>query len=187
MIGSLAKQQERVLNELPWIHCTQCTKQNPNGCGVDAWYNLTGNAGTSSGLNFTYSGNAGYFVGVNFEEFLPPPGTTATFEAAATAAPSSCCVTSTGPPVNASGTDLVFENRGGNAQVQWNSCTDILDYNGGCFRLNATSTVQIIHPDPSLHCLFVHESVVSERMPLLYVQLVEDKPSRRLAIDRGGR
>src|SRR5690242_5047418 len=86
-----------------WVHCPNCLVSNPNGFTADAFYNLSGNAGTDQGITLTLSGSSGTVFSVNFVELLPPPGTTASLDTSGTAAPSNC-VTCNGPTLTLTGT-----------------------------------------------------------------------------------
>ena len=125
-----------------WIYCSACHVTNPSGFTADAWYNLTGSAGFDGAnpFGFTLSGSAGTFLSANFVELLPPPGTTASFDAAGTAAPSGC-TTCTAASLAISGTDAIWQNPGGGPNINWNawSAPYFSDYNGGGVCLNCTS------------------------------------------------
>src|SRR6267378_264767 len=47
-----------------WIKCPNCHIFNPAGYSVDAWYNLTGNAGTTQGITINLSGQSGAFFNI---------------------------------------------------------------------------------------------------------------------------
>src|SRR5260370_6792398 len=66
---------------------------------VDMAYNLTGNAGTSQ-ITINLSGASGAVLGANFFEFLPPAGSTASFDTAGPAFFMSCSGTSSGCALN---------------------------------------------------------------------------------------
>jgi hypothetical protein len=127
-----------------WVHCPNC--HATNHYNIDAWYNLSGNAGTSTGISITLSGASGFFSG-QFIEVLPPPGTTASFDASAIATPTNCSGTSSTPCTAASlagsisATDVIIQNDGGAAEAAWNSWSApyIEDANGYGICLNCTS------------------------------------------------
>jgi len=125
-----------------WIKCPNCHVTNPvNGGNLDAWYNLTGNAGTTQNITVTLTGvSGGNGMGINFEEFLPPAGTTASFDASGTATPSPC-TTCTGVGLNITGTDFIWMNPGNGTQVDWKSVSApwIIAGNGSMINVNATS------------------------------------------------
>ena len=130
-----------------WVHCPNCHVTNASGFNADAWYNLSGNAGTTSGITFTLSGSSGNVFAVNFYELLPPLGYTASFDAAATATPTSC-TTCSGPTLVLAATDAVIMNPGGASAAGWNACAApyITDANGSCIGLDVpagSSTPQI--------------------------------------------
>ena len=120
-----------------WVHCATCHVTNASGFNADAWYNLSGNSGTISGITFNLSGSSGNVLSANFYELLPPPGYTASFDVAATAAPSSC-TTCTGPTLVLAATDAVIMNPGGAPSAGWNACSApyITDPNGSCIGLD---------------------------------------------------
>lgn len=125
-----------------WTACPNCHVQNPSGFNADAWYNLSGSAGfAGSGMTITLSGSSGSVFSVNFVELLPPPGTTASFDVAGTAAPSNC-MTCNGPTLALTGTDAVWMNPGGSGSLSWNASGPspyFTDYNGGTVGLNIPS------------------------------------------------
>ena len=128
-----------------WIHCPNCHAANPSGYNIDAWYNLTGSAGTSTGISITLSGNSGFFSG-QFIEILPPPGSTASYDTSGIATPTNCSGTSSTPctAVSLSGisaTDVIVQNDGGAAEAAWNSWSApyIEDANGYGICLDCTS------------------------------------------------
>src|SRR5262249_8026791 len=123
-----------------WVHCPNCHITNPSGFTADAWYNLSGNAGTTSGISFTLSGSSGNVFSVNFYELLPPPGATASFDASAAATPSSC-TTCNGPTLVLAATDAVIMNPGGAPATGWNACRApyVTDSNGSCIGLDLSA------------------------------------------------
>jgi len=123
-----------------WVKCPNCHVFNSSGFSVDAWYNLTGNAGTVTGITINLSGTSGAFFNINFFEALPPPGTTAVYDDSGSVA-RAACTTCTGVNLNITGTDIIFYNPGGASQATWNSWSSpyVTDTNGGAFSLNATS------------------------------------------------
>ncbi len=129
-----------------WVHCPNCHSTNPSGHNIDAFYNLTGNAGTTAGITITLSGNSGFFSG-QFIEILPPPGATASFDTSGIAAPSNCSGTSSTPctavslPGISGNTDVIVQSDGGAAEAAWNSWSApyIEDANGYGICLNCTS------------------------------------------------
>jgi hypothetical protein len=125
-----------------WIKCPNCHIRNPAGPNEDAWYNLTGNAGTTQNITVNLSGaSGGNGIGINFMEALPPAGFTASYDDSGSVAPA-LCTTCTGVQLNnISATDIIFENPGGGGQAFWNSVSApwTLDINGGQFNLNTTS------------------------------------------------
>ena len=130
-----------------WVHCPNCHATNPSGFNVDAWYNLSGNAGEDgSHLAFTLSGSAGSFISVNFEELLPPPGTTASYDTSGVSTPTNCSGTSATPcagvSLTLSGTDAVISNPGGGPHASWNSWSApyITTSNGSGWALNVSGT-----------------------------------------------
>ena len=125
-----------------WIHCPNCHVDNPNGFDADAWYNLTGNAGTVQGITATLSGSSGSFISANFYEMLPPPGSTASYDGSGNAFSSAACSTCTGAAISGlTGTDVIIQNPGGGPQANWNawSAPYITTANGSGICLNCTS------------------------------------------------
>jgi hypothetical protein len=128
-----------------WIQCPNCHVSNPAKYTVNAWYNLTGNAGTdgSSGKTITInlSGTSGAFMNVDFYEMLPPSGTTASYDDSGSVIGTNC-TTCTGVALNnVTGTDIVIQNAG-IAVAAWNSFSPsswVVDRNGGAYNLNTTS------------------------------------------------
>ena len=120
-----------------WVHCANCQVTNPSGFSADAWYNLSGNAGTTSGITFNLSGSSGTVLSANFYELLPPPGYTASLDTAGKATQSSC-TTCSGPTLVLAATDAVIMNPGGAAAAGWNACSApyITDANGSCIGLD---------------------------------------------------
>ncbi len=134
-----------------WVHCLNCKVTNlctagVNGCPStggftsDAWYNLSGNAGTTTGISFTMSASS-TFTNTTFYEFLPPPGTTAIYDDSGTAAPVGCNPCTGVQLNNITGTDLVLQMQGGPAA--WNSFSApyslTADGNGYALNVNAGS------------------------------------------------
>lgn len=111
-----------------WLLCpaSSCHKfeQALNGGigeNVDVAYNLTGNAGTTQ-VTVGFSGGSGTFAGANFFEFLPPPGATASFDAAGTNSSPTCTTACQGVgPLTLSATDLVLQLIVGNGPVGWHA------------------------------------------------------------------
>ena len=124
-----------------WIKCPNCHIFNPSGYNIDAWYNLTGNAGTTQGITINLSGTSGAFMNINFFELLPPPGTTASYDDSGSVIRTGCTTCTAVQLNNITGTDVIIENPGGASQASWNSWSApyITDYNGGAYSLNTTS------------------------------------------------
>jgi hypothetical protein len=124
-----------------WVHCPKCAVRNPSGYSGDAWYNLSGNAGTFQGINFTLSASSGSFVSVNFIELLPPPGTTASYDDSGNAAPTGCTTCTAVGGLNITGTDAIWQDPGGASQLKFNSWSApyITTANGSGIALNTTS------------------------------------------------
>jgi len=124
-----------------WIKCPNCHTFNPSGFSVDAWYNLTGNAGTTQGITINLSGASGAFFNINFWEVLPPAGATASYDASGSAIGTNC-TTCTGVQLsNISATDVILTNPGGASHNAWNSWSApyITTLNGGAYSLNTRS------------------------------------------------
>lgn len=124
-----------------WVHCPNCHVDNPAQYNTDAWYNLSGNAGTSTGISFTLSGSSGAFLGANFIEVLPPPGSTASYDDSVSGTVPAC-TTCTAPNMNnITGTDVIIRNDGGGQPLQWNSWSApyMTDANGFAIGLNVTT------------------------------------------------
>ena len=122
-----------------WVRCPNC--HSVNNSSVDAWYNLSGNAGVTQGISFTLSGNAGAYLGATFIEVLPPPGTTPAYDDSGSSIQSNCTTCSAVTLSNITGTDAIIRNDGGAAPVQWNSWSApyMTDSNGFAIGLNVTS------------------------------------------------
>jgi len=124
-----------------WIKCPNCHIFNPAGYSVDAWYNLTGNAGTTQGITINLSGQSGAFFNIDFFEILPPAGSTASLDDSASVIRTNCTVC-TGATLNITATDMILYNPGGKAaQADWKaySAPYITDTNGGAHSINTTS------------------------------------------------
>lgn len=87
---------------------------------VDMAYNLTGAAGTTS-VTVNLSGGSGTIFGANFFEFLPPPGSTASFDAAATNLSTNCSGTCPGVGLTITGTDVILQSMHANSASTWNA------------------------------------------------------------------
>ena len=122
-----------------WVHCPKCAVRNTYS--ADAWYNLSGNAGTYQGITFTLSGGSGSFVSVNFIELLPPPGSTASYDDSGSARPTNCITCTAVGGLNITGTDAIWQNPGGASQLKFNSWSApyITTANGSGIALNTTS------------------------------------------------
>lgn len=124
-----------------WIKCPNCHTFNPSSFSIDAWYNLTGNAGTTQNITIRLSGVSGAFFNINFFEALPPAGTTASYDDSGSIFQNNC-TTCTSVQLNGiTGTDIIFHNPGGASQASWNSWSApyIEDMNGAAYSLNTTS------------------------------------------------
>ena len=124
-----------------WFPCPNCHISNPSGYTVNAWYNLTGNAGTTQNITINLSGTSGAFFNIDFFEILPPVGATASLDDSGSTIGSNCTVC-TEPALNVTATDMILYNPGGKAaQADWKAYSSpvITDVNGGGFNLNTTS------------------------------------------------
>ncbi len=121
--------------------CPNCHAFNPLGFSIDAWYNLTGNAGTFQNITINLSGLSGAFFNINFFELLPPPGTTASYDDSGSVIRTGCTTCTSVQLNNITGTDVIIHNPGGASQAAWNSWSApyITDENGGAYSLNTTS------------------------------------------------
>jgi len=129
-----------------WVHCPNCQAHSA-ALWTDAWYNLTGNAGTFQAITVTFSGSIR--PNLNFVEILPPPGQTASFDTSGSATPTNCSGTSSTPCTGVTlagggtlgGTDAVWTNPGGASGSGWNDCSApyITTANDGCLALNTNS------------------------------------------------
>lgn len=122
-----------------WIHCPNCHGTNASGFNVDAWYNLTGTAGTSQNISMTLSGSSGAVFGETFYEALPPAGSTASLDASGIATSVGCQTCAT-PSLTLTATDLVIINPGGASSHGFDSFPSpyITDWNGAGIGLNIT-------------------------------------------------
>jgi hypothetical protein len=126
-----------------WIKCPNCHASDNAGNNVDAIYNLTGNAGTTQNITINLSGPSGNAFNVDFVEFMPPAGTTASLDASGSIN-NGLCTTCSGVNLGAlTATDFVMQTPGP-AVASWNSVSApgdnwIVDTNGGAFKLNTTS------------------------------------------------
>jgi hypothetical protein len=144
---------------------------------VDMAYNLTGSAGTSQ-ITFNLSGGSGSILGANFFEFLPPPGSTASFDTAGTTSSSSCAGTCTGVALTLSGTDVVLQSMHANNASAWNSWSSpytTLPLGEGLF-LNATSgaapTVKVSGTGAVVHAIAFKSSLGTFSSPTLPMSVV---------------
>ena len=94
-----------------WTQCAACSISGPLVTS-SVYYQIGGAAGITSDINMTLSAGAGGVFSANFAEFLPPPGTTPSFDVASTATRTSCnpC---TGASLVPTATDLIFSAGGG--------------------------------------------------------------------------
>src|SRR6267142_2968951 len=124
-----------------WIKCPNCHAFNPSGFSIDAWYNLTGNAGTTQNITINLSGASGAFFNINFFELLPPPGTTASYDDSGSVIRTGCTTCTAVQLNNITATDIIIENPGGASQAAWNSWSApyVTDTNGGAYSLNTRS------------------------------------------------
>jgi len=83
-------------------------------------YSLTGPAGTNS-IKVQLSGNSGAILGVNFFEFLPPAGATASFDTAGTTSSTTCGGTCAGVGLTISATDVILQSMHANNTPVWNA------------------------------------------------------------------
>jgi hypothetical protein len=107
---------------------------------VDMAYNLTGNAGTTA-VTFNLSGGSGTILGANFFEFLPPAGSTASFDTAGTTSSTTCTTACPGVGLSLSGTDVILQSMHANNASTWNAWSSpytSLPLGEGLY-LNATS------------------------------------------------
>jgi hypothetical protein len=122
-----------------WIHCTACfVSDATTGHQIDVWYNLTGTAGTTTGVKLNYSGTISSGpVSALFTEILPPAGHSAFYDTAATAVNPSC-TSCTGAPVQLAATDAVVQISAGFSPSGWNACSAPYetDYASNCIGLN---------------------------------------------------
>jgi len=113
----------------------------------DLAYGFGGAPGTTN-ITVNLSGPAAQFFGGNFMEILPPPGSTPSFDTAATNT-SSSCTTCTAPNLTLKGTDAVIAVLSGNGAANWNSFSSpyITDVASNGIGLNITNgagpTVQV--------------------------------------------
>ena len=148
-----------------WTHCTNCVIGN--NFFLDAYYNLCQPqsncpVGTTT-VNFVMSGSVA-FLNSNFVEILPPDGTfcgqaagtfcTPSLDTSGHAVGSNCNATPcSAVSLTTTATDFIWQNPGGNGQVQWNSWSSpyVQDANGGAFLPNtpvgtiAAPTVQMVN------------------------------------------
>lgn len=128
-----------------WVRCTSCFVSNSTvGHQIDVWYSLNGAAGTTTGITANFSGTISSGpLALLFTEILPPPGTTASFDTAATAFTASRCTNCSGAPVNLAATDGVVQITAGFTAVGWNSCSSpyVMDYASNCVGLNISGSV----------------------------------------------
>lgn len=124
-----------------WVKCPNCHTFNPSSFSIDAWYNLSGNAGTTQNITIKLSGLSGAFFNINFFEALPPAGTTASYDDSGSVIRNNCTTCTSVALSNITGTDIIFHNPGGASQASWNSWSSpyIEDMNGGAYSLNTTS------------------------------------------------
>lgn len=120
-----------------WVHCPNCHGINASGFNVDAWYNLTGLAGTSQNISITLSASSGAVFGETFYEILPPAGSTASFDTSNVGTGSNCTSCAT-PALTLTATDAVIINPGGAASHGFDSYASpyITDWNGAGIGLN---------------------------------------------------
>jgi hypothetical protein len=101
-----------------WTICSTCHIYDPTVArAISVAYNLTGNTGTGS-VTVNLTGNSGTVFSGNFFEFLPPAGSTASFDTAATSV-STSCTTCTGVGLTLSATDLVIQRDAANSPSSW--------------------------------------------------------------------
>ena len=123
-----------------WTLCPNCHVFNSTlSRNEDIAYNLTGNPGTTS-ITVNLSGASSGQFGLNFVEVIPPPGSTASFDAAGTSATTSC-TTCTGVGLNISATDVIIQSVAATSPSTWNawSAPYITLPLGEGLNLNATS------------------------------------------------
>jgi len=125
-----------------WTECVACRISITNHHAF-VFYAFGGTAGST---NFTVStpGNSGS-LSVNFLEFLPPSGATASFDASATATPTcgGAPATCVGAGLTVSGTDFVYEFLDGTANPTWNNWPSpwLEIHTANAAVINATGTI----------------------------------------------
>ena len=95
-----------------WVKCpaSACAATDASlGESIDMIYNLTGTTATNGTITVTMSGNTTGFWQMKFTEILPPPGYTASFDAAGTNDNPSCSASCTAVALTLSGTDAVYQ------------------------------------------------------------------------------
>jgi hypothetical protein len=124
-----------------WIKCPNCHIFNPASFSIDAWYNLTGNAGTSQGITINLSGLSGAFFNINFFEVLPPAGSTASYDDSGSVIGTNCTTCTAVQLNNITATDIIIANPGGGSQADYKAWSSpyITDLNGGAYSINTNS------------------------------------------------
>jgi len=123
-----------------WVHCPNCHAVNPSGFSADAWYNLTGIAGTNQNIAVTLSSSSGAVFGETFYEILPPAGFTASYDTSGVATGTACQTCAT-PSLTLTATDAVIINPGGASSHGFDSYSApyFVDWNGAGIGLNINS------------------------------------------------
>jgi hypothetical protein len=107
---------------------------------VDMAYQFAGAAGSTS-VTVDLSGGSGTIFGANFFEFLPPAGSTASFDDANTTSSTSCTTACPGVALNIRGTDVILQSPHAANTSGWNAWSapyTTLPLGEGLY-LNATS------------------------------------------------
>jgi hypothetical protein len=152
-----------------WTICPNCHIFNGTNQNLDAAYNLSGTGGTTSVTVNLSQASSGSFQ-VHFIELLPPPGSTASFDAAGTVN-SPSCTTCRAVGLTLSGTDAVFQTYGGNGTQGWNSWSSpyITDGAGYGVGLNVNSgtapTVAMTSPNGAIFMALAFKSSLGTFTP----------------------
>ena len=127
-----------------WTECSQCTIFLSGFRRNRIFYAIGGTAG-STNFQITLSGNSGSTFAVSFVELLPPPGSTASFDAGGAVSSTTCTGTCSGVPLTLTATDAVmqFLNRAAPADYKgWQSPYQTLP-NGDGVHLNALAGAEV--------------------------------------------
>jgi hypothetical protein len=170
-----------------WVHCPSCQIWNATlSRAEDAWYNLSGNAGTINSVVVTLNSAAVGQFGLNFIELLPPSGYTASYDTSGTTSTNSC-TTCTGVGFGSlGGTDVIIQSIAATSPSSWHAWSSpyaTLPLGEG-INLNATSgtapTVTTSGPGAVFSAIAFKSSAGSFAPPPLPISVVNYAASQGL-------